>query len=226
MRTTGVWKAVCVQSKNQCVFSLLQGMDASDEPLLQFKFRVQFYVETHLLLRYVFLPFTCMPSLPVCRFNYPPHHLSPLSSPRVLHSLFPSSFVPTSLSSPPTLIVLASRSCTRSFSTSPQAPSVPSLIFNAPQPPAVCVFVISLSFVFFTCFFPATLVPSVLSVLTFRLSPPQGRPLPPPLLPAAARERVALSAATQRGGRLPAGLTRSSGRPRGLQRGPAPWPLL
>ncbi|MPC55787.1 FERM domain-containing protein 6 [Portunus trituberculatus] len=28
-----------------------QGMDASDEPLLQFKFRVQFYVETHLLLR-------------------------------------------------------------------------------------------------------------------------------------------------------------------------------
>ena len=34
-------------------------MDASDEPLLQFKFRVQFYVETHLLLRYVF------PSLPL-----------------------------------------------------------------------------------------------------------------------------------------------------------------
>ncbi|XP_050716067.1 protein expanded-like isoform X2 [Eriocheir sinensis] len=29
----------------------LNGMDASGEPLLQFKFRVQFYVETHLLLR-------------------------------------------------------------------------------------------------------------------------------------------------------------------------------
>lgn len=127
-------------------FFIPQGMDASDEPLLQFKFRVQFYVETHLLLRYVLLHLTCIPSSPVCRINCPPHHLSPLSSPRVLHSLFPSSFVPTSLSSPATFIVLASRSCTRSFSTSPPAPS---LIFNVPQPPAACVFV----YVFVICLF-------------------------------------------------------------------------
>lgn len=45
------------------VFSPLQGMDASGEPLLQFKFRVQFYVETHLLLRYVYPRLCCLPHL-------------------------------------------------------------------------------------------------------------------------------------------------------------------
>lgn len=50
------------------VFSPLQGMDASGEPLLQFKFRVQFYVETHLLLRYVCPHLCCL------------HHLLPSAS--------------------------------------------------------------------------------------------------------------------------------------------------
>lgn len=88
--------------------------------------------------------------------------MSPLLSPRVLYLLFLSSFVLTSLSSLPTLIVLATRSCARRFSTSPQ---VPSLIFNVLQPPAVFVFV----YFFFHVPFSGALLPPVLSVLTFRL---------------------------------------------------------
>ena len=44
---------LCLWSTAGACFLSTQGMDSSDEPLLQFKFRVQFYVETHLLLRYV-----------------------------------------------------------------------------------------------------------------------------------------------------------------------------
>lgn len=49
----------CSVQTVQVLFSSLQGMDASGEPLLQFKFRVQFYVETHLLLRYVYSRLCC-----------------------------------------------------------------------------------------------------------------------------------------------------------------------
>ena len=34
-----------------CIFVVLQGLDGSNRPLLQFGFRVKFYVDSHLLLR-------------------------------------------------------------------------------------------------------------------------------------------------------------------------------
>lgn len=127
------------------VFSPPQGMDASGEPLLQFKFRVQFYVETHLLLRYVYPHFCCL------------HHLLPSASlPRltlialstaspivittctlliVLFCRFHHLFSPL-CPHPPALIVLASRSCAPHHSTSPQVSS------PLKRVPTTCCFVL------------------------------------------------------------------------------------
>ncbi|XP_042223225.1 FERM domain-containing protein 6-like, partial [Homarus americanus] len=49
-RVALVGKQVALVRK-QVALVMNQGVDASGEPLLQFKFRVQFYLETHLLLR-------------------------------------------------------------------------------------------------------------------------------------------------------------------------------
>lgn len=210
-----------------CVFSPLQGMDGSGEPLLQFKFRVQFYVETHLLLRYVysrlcwfhhFLSSAAMPRLPLITLAT----ASPTTCTLLivlsccLHH-FSHLFVLT----PTALIVLVSRSCARHHSRSPQVSSPLNRV------PTTCCFVL-MAFLSlrFDVPFSGAFVLSVPSVLIILSPLSQGWPLPPPLLPPAARERVAVPAAPHRGGRLFIGLARAPGRPRGLQRGPAPRPLL
>lgn len=136
----------------------------------------------------------CLAS-PVCCLNCPPRQLSPLSSPRVLYPLFRI-----------VLIII----CSRLFvlTTGPHCPSQQIMCFppfnkyssvptNLQRASTTCLFFFSLSLSFFSHVF-LWRIPSLSLHWSHLPSPPQGRPLPSPLLSTAARKRAPVSATTQR----------------------------